>query len=117
MYPLSGSSVNVNIFVFQACCAIGNCFSLQREHETAIKFFNRAMQVSLKHPVSLSLVAFGGVEEDTVILDYFQTSAVLCSKCVPERRDILEGGHFLYLLLWTLPTRTCLIRCRPMLLW
>ncbi|KAL4222093.1 anaphase-promoting complex subunit cdc27 [Mactra antiquata] len=30
----------------EACCATGNCFSLQREHETAIKFFNRAIQVN-----------------------------------------------------------------------
>ncbi|XP_045168384.2 cell division cycle protein 27 homolog [Mercenaria mercenaria] len=30
----------------EACCATGNCFSLQREHETAIKFFNRAMQIN-----------------------------------------------------------------------
>ncbi len=27
-------------------CAAGNCFSLQREHETAIRFFHRALQVS-----------------------------------------------------------------------
>ncbi|KAH3706248.1 cell division cycle protein 27 homolog [Dreissena polymorpha] len=30
----------------EACCATGNCFSLQRDHETAIKFFNRAMQIN-----------------------------------------------------------------------
>ncbi|XP_052802674.1 cell division cycle protein 27 homolog [Mya arenaria] len=30
----------------EACCATGNCFSLQQEHETAIKFFNRAMQLN-----------------------------------------------------------------------
>ncbi|XP_033728256.1 cell division cycle protein 27 homolog isoform X1 [Pecten maximus] len=29
----------------QAWCAMGNCFSLQREHDTAIKFFQRAIQV------------------------------------------------------------------------
>ncbi|KAJ5070717.1 cell division cycle protein 27 [Anaeramoeba ignava] len=27
-------------------CAIGNCFSLQKEHETAIKFFQRAVQLN-----------------------------------------------------------------------
>lgn len=26
-------------------CAVGNCFSLQKEHETAIKFFQRAIQL------------------------------------------------------------------------
>lgn len=29
----------------QTWCAMGNCFSLQREHDTAIKFFQRAIQV------------------------------------------------------------------------
>ena len=29
----------------QTWCAAGNCFSLQREHDVAIKFFQRAIQV------------------------------------------------------------------------
>ncbi|KAA0185008.1 hypothetical protein HAZT_HAZT012046, partial [Hyalella azteca] len=29
-------------------CALGNCFSLQKEHEAAIKFFSRAVQVHTK---------------------------------------------------------------------
>lgn len=29
----------------QAWCVMGNCFSLQKEHETAIKFFQRALQL------------------------------------------------------------------------
>ncbi|KAL1128844.1 hypothetical protein AAG570_013378, partial [Ranatra chinensis] len=29
----------------EAWCAAGNCFSLQKEHDTAIKFFQRAVQV------------------------------------------------------------------------
>jgi hypothetical protein len=33
-------------FYFQTMCAIGNCFSLQKEHDVAIKFFKRAIQVS-----------------------------------------------------------------------
>ena len=32
-------------FSSQAWCAAGNCFSLQKEHENSIKFFNRAIQV------------------------------------------------------------------------
>ena len=31
----------------QTWCATGNCFSLQKEHDVAIKFFRRAIQVSL----------------------------------------------------------------------
>jgi hypothetical protein len=27
------------------CCVVGNCFSLQKEHDTALKFFQRAIQV------------------------------------------------------------------------
>jgi len=27
-------------------CVVGNCFSLQKEHQTAIKYFQRAIQVS-----------------------------------------------------------------------
>lgn len=29
----------------ESWCAVGNCFSLQKEHDTAIKFFQRAIQV------------------------------------------------------------------------
>ena len=29
----------------QAWCVMGNCFSLQKEHELAIKFFQRALQL------------------------------------------------------------------------
>ena len=29
----------------QAWCTTGNCFSLQKEHEAAIRFFSRAIQV------------------------------------------------------------------------
>ncbi|XP_002968773.2 cell division cycle protein 27 homolog B [Selaginella moellendorffii] len=29
----------------QAWCVIGNCFSLQKDHETALKFFQRALQL------------------------------------------------------------------------
>ena len=40
--------VIVQMFTFspQAWCATGNCFSLQKEHDTAIKFFQRAVQVN-----------------------------------------------------------------------
>ena len=29
----------------KAWCAAGNCFSLQKEHETAIRYFQRAVQM------------------------------------------------------------------------
>ena len=28
-----------------SCCVVGNCFSLQKEHDTALKFFQRAIQL------------------------------------------------------------------------
>lgn len=28
-------------------CVVGNCFSLQKEHQTAIKYFQRAIQVNI----------------------------------------------------------------------
>uniref|UniRef100_A0A0G4I9D2 Uncharacterized protein n=1 Tax=Chromera velia CCMP2878 TaxID=1169474 RepID=A0A0G4I9D2_9ALVE len=36
--------------------AIGNCFSLQREHETAIKFFRRALQINEKNAYAYTLI-------------------------------------------------------------
>lgn len=48
---LSSSCVGSECFNLSAClqawCVAGNCFSLQREHDIAIKFFQRAIQVSL----------------------------------------------------------------------
>jgi anaphase-promoting complex subunit 3 len=36
----------------QAWCALGNCFSLQKEHQTAIKFFQRVRDHSPPPPPS-----------------------------------------------------------------
>lgn len=48
---LSSGCVGSELFNLSAClqawCVAGNCFSLQREHDIAIKFFQRAIQVSL----------------------------------------------------------------------
>jgi anaphase-promoting complex subunit 3 len=37
----------------QAWCALGNCFSLQKEHQTAIKFFQRVRDHSPPPPPPL----------------------------------------------------------------
>lgn len=37
-------------------CVLGNCFSLQKEHETAIKFFERAVQVDPDFAYSYTLL-------------------------------------------------------------
>ena len=39
----------------QTWCALGNCFSLQKEHETALRFFRRALQLDPKHPYAHTL--------------------------------------------------------------
>lgn len=41
------SPVYTCLFLLKAWCVAGNCFSLQREHDIAIKFFQRAIQVIL----------------------------------------------------------------------
>lgn len=43
---VGSESFNLSVCL-QAWCVAGNCFSLQREHDIAIKFFQRAIQVSL----------------------------------------------------------------------
>eukprot|EP00743_Colponemidia_sp_Colp-15_P008509 GILK01009256.1.p1 GENE.GILK01009256.1~~GILK01009256.1.p1 ORF type:complete len:672 (-),score=137.52 GILK01009256.1:61-2076(-) len=42
---LAQETVECNRLAPQSWCAVGNCFSLQKEHETALKFFQRAIQV------------------------------------------------------------------------
>eukprot|EP01041_Mallomonas_annulata_P007385 gene7385-15078_t len=42
---LAQQVVEIDKFSPEAWCVVGNCFSLQREHETALKFFGRALQV------------------------------------------------------------------------
>jgi len=43
---LAQAVVAANRLAPQAWCVLGNCFSLQREFETAVKFFQRAVQVA-----------------------------------------------------------------------
>lgn len=42
---LAQQVVDIDKFSCEAWCVVGNCFSLQREHETALKYFERALQV------------------------------------------------------------------------
>lgn len=37
-------------------CVSGNCFSLHKEHDTAIKFFQRAVQVDPNFPYAYTLL-------------------------------------------------------------
>ncbi|XP_014674932.1 PREDICTED: cell division cycle protein 27 homolog [Priapulus caudatus] len=40
----------------EAWCAVGNCFSLQKEHDAAIKFFQRAVQVDASFAYAYTLL-------------------------------------------------------------
>ena len=42
---LAQQCIEVDKFSAEVWCVVGNCFSLQREHSTALKFFERAMQI------------------------------------------------------------------------
>ena len=44
----------IAIFNFQSWCATGNCFSSQKEHDVAIKYFQRAVQVNSTHCLLMS---------------------------------------------------------------
>lgn len=39
----------------QCWCVVGNCFSLQKEHETALKFFQRALQLDPRFTYAYTL--------------------------------------------------------------
>lgn len=57
-------------------CVAGNCFSLHKEHETAIKFFKRAVQVNPNFVYSYTLLGHELVitEELDKALAYFRTA-------------------------------------------
>ncbi|KAH8380562.1 hypothetical protein KR009_011442, partial [Drosophila setifemur] len=59
-------------------CVSGNCFSLQKEHETAIKFFKRAVQVDPEFVYSYTLLGHELVltEEFDKAMDYFRAAVV-----------------------------------------
>ncbi|XP_013106789.2 cell division cycle protein 27 homolog [Stomoxys calcitrans] len=59
-------------------CVAGNCFSLHKEHETAIKFFKRAVQVDPEFVYSYTLLGHELVltEELDKAMDYFRSAVV-----------------------------------------
>ncbi|KAM7355423.1 cell division cycle protein 27 [Cochliomyia hominivorax] len=59
-------------------CVAGNCFSLHKEHETAIKFFKRAVQVDPEFVYSYTLLGHELVltEELDRAMDYFRSAVV-----------------------------------------
>jgi anaphase-promoting complex subunit 3 len=43
---VSNQVLKISLFSAEAWCAVGNFFSLQKEHETALKYFKRAIQLN-----------------------------------------------------------------------
>ena len=43
---LANYALEKSLYSPETWCAVGNCFSLQKEHETSLKFFNRAIQLN-----------------------------------------------------------------------
>lgn len=52
---LAQQAMELERTAWQCCCVIGNCFALQKEHEAALKFFQRAMQVAPDEPYAHTL--------------------------------------------------------------
>ena len=42
---LAQSAVDFDRLAPESWCVVGNCFSLQKEHETALRFFKRSIQL------------------------------------------------------------------------
>jgi tetratricopeptide (TPR) repeat protein len=63
-------------------CVIGNCFSLQKEHETAIKFFQRAIQIdpSFTYAYTLSGHEYVSNEDFEKAVACYR-HAILCTHC------------------------------------
>jgi len=52
---LAYSSLEKSMFAPEPWIVLGNCFSLQKEHENALKFFNRAIQLNSSFPYAHTL--------------------------------------------------------------
>ena len=52
---IANRALETSLYAPETWCAVGNCFSLQKEHETALKFFNRAIQLNPFFPYAHTL--------------------------------------------------------------
>lgn len=51
----SNYALEKSLYAPETWCAVGNCYSLQKEHETALKFLNRAIQLNPKYAYAHTL--------------------------------------------------------------
>lgn len=88
----------------QAWCATGNCFSLQKEHDVAIKFFQRAMQVNPEFAYAYTLLGheYVLIEELDKALAAFQSAVRINPRHYNAwwawRRFIFSGLFWNYIL-------------------
>ena len=90
----------------QCWCVVGNCFSLQKEHETALKFFQRALQLDPRFTYAYTLCGHEYVcNED---LD----KAVACFRYAIRLDDRHYNAWYGAIAPMTIPTTTS-GSCRP----
>ncbi|EOY26904.1 CDC27 family protein, putative [Theobroma cacao] len=63
---LAQELISVDRFAPQSWCAIGNCYSLQKDHETALKSFQRAVQLNSRFAYAHTLSG----HEHVIMEDY-----------------------------------------------
>lgn len=78
----------------ESCCAAGNCFSLQREHETAVRFLQRAVQANPDFVYAYTLLGheLTSMEEMEQALSSFR-SAMLVN---PRHYNAWYGAGMIY---------------------
>ena len=79
----------------QAWCVMGNCFSLQREHDAALRFFQRALQLSTTFTYAHTLCGHEHfVSEDVekvMVLKYHEQSYVMLTELTGPCRQGLAS--------------------------
>jgi anaphase-promoting complex subunit 3 len=52
---LSNHVLEKSLFAPETWCVVGNCYSIQKEHETALKYFERAIQLNPNYAYAYTL--------------------------------------------------------------
>lgn len=78
----------------ETCCAAGNCFSLQREHETAVRFLQRAVQADPDFVYAYTLLGheLSAMEEMEQALSAFRNAMLVD----PRHYNAWYGAGMIY---------------------
>eukprot|EP01116_Phalansterium_solitarium_P001892 TRINITY_DN11725_c0_g1_i1.p1 TRINITY_DN11725_c0_g1~~TRINITY_DN11725_c0_g1_i1.p1 ORF type:complete len:263 (+),score=100.40 TRINITY_DN11725_c0_g1_i1:2-790(+) len=73
---LAHELVEYDKFVPESWCAVGNCFSLQKEHDVALKFFTRAIQLDPRFTYAYTLCGheLAASDEPDRAMTYFRNA-------------------------------------------